>query len=279
MLPAAAVIAIGLGGLTSPANAAGGVSVSDHTMRISTQAGKVNHLTVQRVGLHYRVTDTGDTVVPGPGCTAVTATQVQCLTAGISALTAELGDGNDSLDVQVGVGTTVNAGPGHDHILGSSRDDVIRGGDGNDTLEGRDGSDSIYGDAGFDSLFGAEDCFQCGGDNAPDFLSGGADLDGVVYIGYQTGVRVSLDGIADDGVPGEGDNTFSDVEAVDGTVTGSDVLIGNGQDNLLGGYGGDDVIAGMGGDDQLNCGPGVDRGNGGTGTDTAHDCERLFQVP
>jgi Ca2+-binding RTX toxin-like protein len=86
------------------------------------------------------------------------------------------------------------------------------------------------------------------------------------------GVRVSLDGVANDGAycPGagcEGDNVAPDIEAVDGTGLG-DVLIGTTGRQVFAGRAGPDVMIGGPGPDTFNGGPGHDTFTGGGGHDT-----------
>ena len=101
-------------------------------------------------------------------------------------------------------------------------------------------------------------------------------------------MTADLDGVADDGQPGEGDEFRTDIENLSGTGLGNDTLVGNdgpnilegldgadslrgggGNDNLRG-QGGGDFLEGEGGDDTLRGGPGFDALRGGIGTD---DCD------
>jgi hypothetical protein len=77
---------------------------------------------------------------------------------------------------------------------------------------------------------------------------------------------VTLDGNADDGASGEGDNVGTDVEDVTGG-SAADTLTGNAADNELVGGAGDDTIAGGDGNDGLAGGAGRDTIDGGGGRD------------
>jgi Ca2+-binding RTX toxin-like protein len=116
-------------------------------------------------------------------------------------------------------------------VVGGSGPDNLSGGTGNETLKGAGGNDTINGDVGTDQLFG------------------GAGTDTVSYAGRGAAVTITLDGVANDGVGGENDNVFGDIE------------------NALGGSGGD-TITGNTGVNRLDGGPGADTLNGGNGNDT-----------
>ena len=79
-------------------------------------------------------------------------------------------------------------------------------------------------------------------------------------------MTISLDGQANDGAPGEGDNIGSDFERIDGTDA-DDVFTGSaGGDNFHGGGGSDEIHGGDGGDDLAGDG-GDDRVFGDAGND------------
>ena len=155
---------------------------------------------------------------------------------------------------------------------------ILIGGAGNDTLMGGPGDDSLRGDAG------------------ADLLSGGAGVDEASYAGYTSGVTVTLDGVANDGAPGEGDNVMPDIENVTGG-NGDDLLVGNGADNSLTGGKGADTLIGGGGVDTFSGGDGNDIlqmqdgiaeiGDCGAGVDiaiadeqdTLIDCEQVLLPP
>ncbi|GAA0912625.1 calcium-binding protein [Virgisporangium aurantiacum] len=143
---------------------------------------------------------------------------------------------------------------GTDRLLGGGDDDILSGGDGNDALLGNDGDDELLGDDGNDTLAGqADDDVLRGGDgddtgiasasavDGTDSFSGGAGVDLANYSARTDALTISLDGLADDGVPGEGDNNGADVEDAIGGSRG-DVLTGNALSNHLNGNTGDDTI-------------------------------------
>ena len=89
---------------------------------------------------------------------------------------------------------------------------------------------------------------------------------------------VSLDGVVNDGAPGENDFIASDVEGVQGgsgkdTLSGNDflnILKGGPADDYLTGYGGADLLMGEAGSDLLRPGFGLDNVYGGSDTTSGH---------
>jgi Ca2+-binding RTX toxin-like protein len=200
------------------------------------------------------------------------------------------GAGNDTLkDTYNGNGgRTFDAGPGNDKVTAYGGDDVIFGGDGDDILEGGAGNDRISGGAGNDQLSGD-------GYDAPgaDVIDGGPGNDKVAEW-YTPGQdlnpkpTISLDGQANDGRPGEGDNVINverfeqnlptDFAGTDADETfeirnggpESATLSGGGGNDRLVGWDGADTIDGGAGDDVLEGGLGADTIIGGPGKDTIY---------
>ena len=137
----------------------------------------------------------------------------------------------------------LHGGPGTDTVLGDAAANGLDGGSGNDSILGGGGGDSVHGGPGFDAMS---------------------------YADRAEGVRVTLDGVADDGSPGEGDDVFPDVEALYGTNGDDELRASGGPVNVtLVGAGGDDVLAGGPGNDELIGGAGADTLSGGIGEDRA----------
>lgn len=182
--------------------------------------------------------------------------------------------------------------PGNDRLDGGSGNDVFYGGDGDDNLTGRDGDDRVFGEAGNDILNGD---FSSSGPGGNDLLDGGSGDDKFEdYVGFgypaplmgndtyiggpgndsfsyfnrsSEAVRISLDGIANDGMAGELDNIHPDIESVGGSDK-DDVIVGSPGADELWGSDGDDKIYGGGGDDTLWGNDGDDLIEGGPGNDT-----------
>jgi Ca2+-binding RTX toxin-like protein len=189
--------------------------------------------------------------------------------------------GNDEIKDAFGggAGRTLTGGPGNDIVLGYHGNDDIDGGDGNDEVDGHDGNDQVRGGAGDDVMWG--DHYYGPG---ADLLDGGPGTDTTEEWGIpsdltnQPRTSVSLDGVANDGRPGEGDNVVA-VErirvSVVGDYVGTDgpdeikvVNPGNEGPSSLSGRGGNDILVAEDFDDVVDGGAGDDTVEGGHGNDT-----------
>lgn len=185
----------------------------------------------------------------------------------------DLGAGNDFAE---GYGSeAVDGGPGNDELSGLDGDDELDGGDGNDKVSGGAGADVLRGGAGDDEI--TSDPME---NRSPDVIDGGPGRDSI--SDWMRGdpateqlVTVTLDGAADDGFPGEGDNV-TNMEVVesygalrfvgtDGDDIASASEVGNRAE--LTGKGGNDQLKGTDDDDTLDGGPGNDDLAGGYGND------------
>ena len=219
-----------------------------------------------------------------------------CSLAGLSSIRVELGTGNDSGSTHEAVGVPVAflLGEGDDQYFGADAtatsadggggNDQLHGGAAGETLDGGAGNDIVQG-AGADTLRGGPGYDKLGGDNnvaaAADVIDGGPDYD-TIEDGYwdPSGgpqlIDLTLDGIANDGRPGEGDNVIA-VEKVDlilyGRYVGSDAAedfdVGDAdhQTTVLA-LGGDDIVLTSVGDDIIDGGAGNDNLQGNRGNDT-----------
>ena len=187
------------------------------------------------------------------------------------------GEGGD--DTLTGAGT-LDGGPGRDVLSGSGVGALGKGSDySGETLIGGPGDDVLRGGGGFDTLIGdGGDGGDGGGDGdaasadpggGNDIIDGGSDRDTVLYSTRRTRVRVDLATGTADGAGGEHDR-LSGIEDVAGGA-GDDLLLGDGERNLLTGGAGDDRLDGRGGNDRLNdIGPGADTLRGGAGDDKVY---------
>lgn len=199
--------------------------------------------------------------------------------------TVDGGAGDDRLDANAGgPAATLLGGDGSDELSGGTGDDVLDGGAGTDTLAGGWGRDTLRGGDGDDALLGD------GLKPFADVIDGGAGRDTIVNDWVNdhanTPIAVSLDGVANDGLAGEGDNVVA-VEAIQvnqpatlvagadavafrvfQTGPGSSKLVGSDQADTLISYDYADVIDGRGGDDTIEAGLGDDDVTGGPGRDT-----------
>jgi Ca2+-binding RTX toxin-like protein len=200
--------------------------------------------------------------------------------------TVNSGSGPDVLSAGSQGPLTFNAGGGDDSVYSGPGDDVLHGGEGGDRLFGSDGNDQVLGEGGADSPNGGagndlvdggagddglELCSGCIGSGndagaGADTYTGGPGTDKLWLDGHAGGMTISIDGQANDGISGEGDNVGSDIETIAGT-TGNDSFTGStAVDNFEGGSGNDE-IHGAGGNDDLYGGGGDDRIFGDAGAD------------
>ena len=240
------------------------------------------------------------------------------------------GSGNDTIDGRLGA-DALQGGTGYDRVLYTNRSvtvtlspdgvagdgqagendnigtDVERlvGGSGNDQVTGSAVDNRLEGGPGADELFGLAGKDVLVGGPGPDVFHGGDSSDTALYDERTAAqpVTVSIDGTANDGETGEGDNVLADVERLYGgaagdTLTGSDDPLivniiygldgndllrgGGGKDNLYGGldndnlFGGlmNDALFGQEGNDNLDGEGGSDTCRQDAGTGTLTSCER-----
>ncbi|HEX8914414.1 MAG TPA: hypothetical protein VF796_18850 [Humisphaera sp.] len=182
------------------------------------------------------------------------------ITSASGKLTAKVNAETRSFTLTAVKKIVVNAGKGNDTVniaASVTKPAVINGSDGNDKLTGGGGSDVINGGAGNDT--------ETGG-GGKDTFNGGTGTDTVSYASYSKAVKVSLDGVPNDGAAGEGDDVETDVENVTGG-SGDDTLAGDDDANVLSGGAGADTLLGEGGKDVLNGGTGADDLEGDAGDD------------
>ncbi len=134
------------------------------------------------------------------------------------------------------------------------------GGAGNDDLTGSTASNTLTGGGGADDLVGLDGDDLLDGGLGADDMDGDLGTDTATYAARATAVVVTINGVANDGSTGEGDNVRTDVEnLVSGS--GQDSLTGSGAPNVIhGGPGNDTIAGGLGNDDE--------HGDGGNDTFT-----------
>jgi Ca2+-binding RTX toxin-like protein len=256
-----AVTAVGLLAAASPALASE-VFVSEGNFGAQVdyvaEVGEVNMVTITGGARGIVIDDPGATITPGAGCTTIMPTRVRCESPSfgqIDEVWATLGDGNDFLSMQA---TLPSLPIGFSMIGGGPGDDFLVGGPGTDNLFGNDGADRLFGGGSRDNLEGQAGSDSLEGGTGNDILNGGDGVNDAVDYTFRTAsLKVTIDGIADDGEAGEGDNVQSNVENVLGG-TGNDWLVGSAGANLLFGFHGDDRLDGGLGADELYGGPGDD---------------------
>ena len=162
----------------------------------------------------------------------------------------------------------LSGGPGPDSVSAGASGDLVQGGSGNDVLKGGVGSDSFHPESGRDKVFGElgnDTMSQEATADGPDTFAGGRGVD--LYFAHRSGGQnVDLNGVADDGLPGERNNIKPDVEEVT-TGDGDDIIILSGAANRVEANGGHDTVKGLGGRDEVIGGSGDDLLLGGEGND------------
>ncbi|MFC7483609.1 calcium-binding protein [Luedemannella flava] len=199
-------------------------------------------------------------IIVGQGCVqGATSHEAVCTVTANSSfqLDIHLGSKNDTLEIVSSLSyafTNVYAGAGSDTVnFGalSSKFGQADGGPGNDTLTAPSTSNVVL--LSLDGQDGADT--MCGGRGAL-----------AQYTSRTAAVNVSLDGTANDGETGEGDNVCATIGGVNASPY-ADVLSTGTAAARLYGNGGDDRLYGNWGNDKLDGGAGADRLYGGSGDD------------
>lgn len=279
----AAVVAALFGLLLVHANLAHAstAKVNGSTLEYSASPGETNLVSIDHT-FGYTITDNGAVIAAGTGCMSVNAHEVTCSDSGVVWTLIDAGDMNDTIVGSTGFGAQDHliGGPGDDSLESNAGNfaDILEGGDGNDsllgsgngdTLDGGPGDDTLYAREGDDTLSGGAGDDLLNGSIGNDILNGGGGTDTADYFNSYdpfVPVTVSLDGVANDGGPGEQDNVKTDVENITGSYQ-NDTLTGDGDANRLYGYRGNDTLNGAGGDDTLIGGDDADTLNGEAGND------------
>ncbi len=214
---------------------------------VSAKLGETNRITVRQVPGGIAIDDAG---APLTGQCEPTATGRICRGDLFVGVDVYLGDGNDTLQQDVS--------------------GAVVGGDGNDDIRVTTGSFTLVGNEGADRIEAT-----------------GTAVASVFYSGRTAPVSATINGVADDGEAGEGDNLIGAItgltggEGSDNLVAGpstrflvgnggNDILVGStGRSDLLGGAGNDQLLGGNG-SDFLTGGPGADFLSGGDGLDEAN---------
>lgn len=257
-------------------------------------------------GLSFQVADDASQVVFYDYGIPITSMPATCTAddhgqsptcTGVASATVSLGDGDDSFarSGALSVLATVDGGDGADWMKGDYGHDAFYGGPGKDKLEGYKGDDLLDGGDGDDEINGAAgaDTIQGGGGNdvispdnytdpMPDVVDGGPGIDTIQsdYTGdafsVQPALTFTMNGGADDGRPGEGDDLRS-IERLSLGVSPTLYVGTDGDDyvkvaqatnagDLRGGLGNDD-LNGADGPEKIDGGPGDDHLDGGFGDD------------
>ena len=258
-----------------------GVSISPSTepaIFFDAAVGEANDVSVVAgPGSAFTFTDLNAPITPQTTeCASISPNSVRCELAEPVPVLVFTKDGADSVSVDL-VGffsVFVHGGSGNDTLRGGGD---MRGGLGDDRLIGGMGrqKQALWGGEGADSLEGGPGEDSLIGGAGTDVIAGGPGKDTVSYLDRRGRVRISLDGVANDGALGEHDWVRADVESASGSF-GPTTFIGNTGPNTFfsvssGGVvragAGDDRVFSLTGDgpDVVWGGPGDDRLDGGWG--------------
>jgi RTX calcium-binding nonapeptide repeat (4 copies) len=240
--------------LAVPAAAhAGTVSVSGDTIMFQANPGETNMITVNwgvSGDFPPSIEDFGNSeIVSQAPCEVDGFGNVTCPTAGRPNFVLQLGDGDDFAQI-------IN-----DAARGTST--RVFGEAGNDRLVSQKGSDVLDGGPGDDELQPDRDTTSPG-----DVLAGGDGVDHLQLVGtIAPTITVTLDGQANDGPAGDGDNYGSDFENITGSPVAANTITGTDGPNVISTGNLNDVLTGNGGNDRIESGYGNDRLDGGAGDD------------
>jgi len=231
-----------------PASAAwaSAAAVSGSALVYTAGAGETNAISFEPAFFDTGAVAIQDSVpiTPGPGCSSVSSTKVECQSTGLTTARFVLGDQSDNFAVSgdPGLSIGVAGGDGNDTLRADdAATNVLIGGDGDDLVVGGDRADTLTGDAGNDDVQGQP---------GPDVIEGGAGKDVIT-------------GDTPLGGGGSGDDTIDGGPGRD-SITGQ-----GGDDSLSGGRGPDHFFEDLltdragAGSDTLRGGPGVDQADYG----------------
>lgn len=256
--------------------------------------------------VRYRIHDASGTLTATTGCTGG-GLEVECLlprsrpgtgcnhlfcsspAQGIS-LEFRLGGGDDSFSFPATEPGDGGGGPFVLRLGSGAGDDLVETGAEADRVDPGSGADTVRTGAGDDLVIASP-----GAADGADRFELGDGIDTATYADAPVPVDLSLDGAANDGIAGDGDNLVAVEHAIGGLgddlITGSDqpapagyvhdigleneILEGGGGSDRIDGRGGPDYLVGGSatvfagdGDDTLIAGRGSDVVLGGPGNDT-----------
>lgn len=253
LLPFAAAALLGAALLPAAASA-GTLTYSGTTVTYTAAPGEENFLTVNwgngSGGPAPPVFTDHVTITPGAGCEESYSSAFHCPAAGAHpTVIVHLGDRDDVADSSnaqaAGNHVELYGEDGKDHLTSVAGGDLLDGGPGDDILEPDDGDE------------GPGDVVR-GGDGTDDLQLAGTLV---------ASLTATLDGVADDGPPGENDNYAADIENVYGSHTAANTIVGTDGPNIIRGGILADNLSGLGGDDRIEASEGNDRLDGGDGND------------
>ncbi|HEX8085044.1 MAG TPA: calcium-binding protein [Solirubrobacteraceae bacterium] len=281
-----------------PATASAGTIAYDGDTLVVRSGGQDNTLTIAEQGGRVSIGDSSEHYdFPADRCEQYESSDVYPVTCEMPArIRAEAGHGDDAITLFPGLPAELPihglGGDGDDELRaigepgdvtfdGDAGEDVLYSEEGGDVLNGGAGNDKLTGNAGDDALHGGDGDDLLRADGGADVIDGGPGLDTVDDWGTAFDaplVEVTLDGQANDGAPGEGDDV-RDVENLetytagrfvmsDGADRVSNFAAAEAQTTVIEGRGGNDVLTGGRSEHTIDGGAGNDRVEGGWGHDT-----------
>lgn len=240
------------------------LSTADDDVRVSVNAVPTTYTTDCDQVTSFSVTGDAD-VDPNDIDLHLVATNVF---TSLTAVTIDGGGGNDTIEGTGGtIGDTIIGGAGTDSLIGSHGNDSVSGGAGGDVLrESGSGSDSLAGGTEGDTyifetvIAGPEtdvitELPAEGTDQLNFFLLDSGDQVNLNLSAFGTFIGATDDRTLHVGTAGQAAN----LEDVNGSNLGADVLVGNDAANALFGNGGNDTITGNAGNDFISGGADTDR--------------------
>jgi Ca2+-binding RTX toxin-like protein len=227
--------------------------------------------------------ETNCTHIPDPGFVYT------CSRLNLTKVLLQLGDRADRVQIlqPLSFPLTIEGGGDNDQLLMNNDRfvaDDLSGQDGSDTLLGGGGADKVDGGSGTDFLDGGPgaDTINAGEDGDTiavpvdgDVISGGPGADRIAF--GPNNDRITLDGLANDGTPGQGANLSGDVETIEG-AEGADTIVGDANASTFRGGPGADTLDGRTGPDTLEGGPDGDDLRGGVDVDRVSYPEDAAQI-
>jgi hypothetical protein len=146
----------------------------DTALTFSAASGETNDVAISGPAPRWNVQDlVGNPITAVPPCTPSSAgvgTAAACPPEGVDVISADLGDGHDSISLAMtSFRGNVTGGDGRDRFFGGQGNDSLDGGAGDDRIDGWEGIDELVGGPGSDLLIGG-----AGGD-VIDARDGGRD--------------------------------------------------------------------------------------------------------
>src|SRR3954454_425598 len=146
-------------------------------LHVDSGVGEASTLRVTFDGAKFIVSDVNaHDVKPGRDCSNFASNSARC-DGGFTKVVVDLGANDDSIDIEINKGATVDAGTGNDQVITNEKADKVDGGTGADLITTRGGDDEIDGGPGNDVASGGADNDEMIGGAGDDTLQGLGGVD------------------------------------------------------------------------------------------------------